>query len=582
MKNLLKYLNDYKRECILGPLLKLLEALFELFVPLVVAAIIDNGISFGNKAYVLKMCSVLVLFGLLGLSFSVTAQYFAAKAAVGFASRVRSALFRTIQKLSYSELDEAGSSTLITRMTSDMNQLQNGVNMTLRLFLRSPFVVFGAMTAAFLIDFKSALIFVCTIPILSIIVFGIMLISIPLYDKVQKSLDRVTLKTKETLSGVRVIRAFCKEGSEVNEFENANRELNSLQRYAGKISALMNPLTYTVINIAIVILIYTGAVRVNAGIITQGTVVALYNYMSQILVELIKLANLIITLTRSVASGKRISEILTDKGKICSDTDKFDKAEADLHRYAGEYAVEFDNVYLRYKNAGDYALKAISFNIKRGETVGIIGGTGSGKTSLINMIPGFYKAEKGIVRVFGSDVNKFPADSLRSCIGIVPQKAVLFSGSLRENLKWGNENATDDELFNALKAAQAYDFVISKDGGLSYFAEQEGKNLSGGQRQRLTIARAIVKKPDILILDDSASALDFATDAALRKSIKALGKDMTVFIVSQRTSSIRHADKIIVLENGTVEAIGTHDELLKASPTYGEIYQSQFKEEDGI
>lgn len=576
MKKLLKYLKDYKKECVLSPLFKMLEALFELFVPMVVAAIIDNGISGYDKPYILRMSLVLVVLGFVGLAFSVTAQYYAAKAAVGFSGKVRHALFSHIQTLSYKELDIVGTSTLITRITSDMNQVQNGVNLTLRLLLRSPFVVFGAMIAAFFIDPQAGLLFAAAILILSVVVFAIMLFSIPLYNKVQKALDKVMLKTRETLSGVRVIRAFCKEQEEIEEFEKTNNELNRLQRYVGKISALMNPLTFAIINLAIIALIQQGAIRVNSGIISQGAVVALYNYMSQILVELIKLANLIITITKAIASGDRIEDIFETETSIKNPENPASPVDNT------EYVVEFKNVYLKYASASDYSLCDISFSVKKGETVGIIGGTGSGKTSLVNMIPRFYDADKGSVSVFGTDVKNISQDTLRQKIAVVPQKAVLFSGSIRDNLKWGKGDATDEELLSAISSAQAEEIVLSKEGGLDYKLEQEGKNLSGGQKQRLTIARALVKNPDILILDDSASALDFATDAALRKELKKLDGDKTIFIVSQRTSSIQFADKIIVIEDGKIDSIGTHDELLKISDVYREIYMSQFKEENSL
>lgn len=567
MKKLLVYLKDYIKESILGPLFKLLEALFELFVPLVIAAIIDTGIENGDTGYIIKMCLVLVLLGFVGLAFSITAQYFAAKASVGFVSKIRHVLFGHIQSLSYSELDQIGTSTLITRMTSDMNQVQNGMNLALRLLLRSPFVVFGAMIMAFTIDVPSAMIFVYVTIVLLIVVFGIMLGSIPLYKKVQQKLDAVMTVTRENLTGVRVIRAFCKEDEETDDFINKNNELTASQKFVGKISALMNPVTYVIINLAIIRLIHTGAVRVEAGILTQGAVVALYNYMSQILVELIKLANLIINITKSIACGNRIQAVLDIKPDLESGNSS-----------CNEGSVEFDHVNLRYKNAGADSLSDITFTAAKGETIGIIGGTGSGKSSLVNLIPRFYDAASGEVKVGGVNVKDMDVEQLREKIGVVPQKAVLFHGTIRENMQWGVTNASDDEIMEAIEAAQGLDVIKAK-GGLDCEIEQGGKNLSGGQRQRLTIARALVKKPEILILDDSASALDFATDAALRKSLRELDYHPTVFIVSQRTSSIQHADRIIVLDDGAAVGIGTHDELMKSCFVYQEIYNSQFKKE---
>lgn len=567
MKKLLVYLKDYIKESILGPLFKLLEALFELFVPLVIAAIIDTGIENDDTGYIIKMCLVLVLLGFVGLAFSITAQYFAAKASVGFVSKIRHVLFGHIQSLSYSELDQIGTSTLITRMTSDMNQVQNGMNLALRLLLRSPFVVFGAMIMAFTIDVPSAMIFVYVTVVLLIVVFGIMLGSIPLYKKVQQKLDAVMTVTRENLTGVRVIRAFCKEDEETDDFINKNNELTASQKFVGKISALMNPVTYVIINLAIIWLIHTGAVRVEAGILTQGAVVALYNYMSQILVELIKLANLIINITKSIACGNRIQAVLDIKPDLESGSSS-----------CNEGSVEFDHVNLRYKNAGADSLSDITFTAAKGETIGIIGGTGSGKSSLVNLIPRFYDAASGEVKVGGVNVKDMDVEQLREKIGVVPQKAVLFHGTIRENMQWGVTNASDDEIMEAIEAAQGLDVIKAK-GGLDCEIEQGGKNLSGGQRQRLTIARALVKKPEILILDDSASALDFATDAALRKSLRELDYHPTVFIVSQRTSSIQHADRIIVLDDGAAVGIGTHDELMKSCSVYQEIYNSQFKKE---
>ncbi len=572
MRKLLKYLTgDYKKETVLSPLFKMLEALLELFVPIVVAAVIDTGIARSDSGYVIRMCLLLAGLGLVGLGFSVTAQYFAAKAAAGFAKNVSHALFCHIQSLSYSDLDEAGTPTLITRMTSDLNQVQSGVNMTLRLLLRSPFVVFGAMIMAFTIDVPSALIFAGTIPVLAAVVFGIMLVTIPMYGKVRKRLDKVLEKTRENLTGVRVIRAFCKEKDEIAAFSEQNGLLTAEQKAVGRISALMNPLTFALINIAIVVLIYTGALRVDEGVLTQGAVVALYNYMSQILVELIKLANLIINITKSVACGRRIEAALESGGGAENGTEK-----NGFERYL--YAVEFRDVSLKYRGASETALSGIHFAAKRGSTVGVIGGTGSGKTSLVNLIPRFYDAQEGGVFVDGLNVRDYEISALREKIGIVPQKAVLFHGTIRENMLWGNENASDEEIFKALELAQAKEIVEGKEGGLDCMIEQGGKNLSGGQRQRLTIARALVKKPEILILDDSASALDFATDAALRKALRSL-TDVTVLIVSQRTSSIQHADQIIVLDDGEAVGIGTHSELLESCDIYREIYQSQFKKE---
>ncbi len=570
MKKLLKYFNGYKKECVLGPLFKLFEAALELIVPLIIAEIIDTGIGLGDYGYVARMCLWLLALGAIGLIFSVTAQYFSAKAAVGFVTKVRSALFEHIQTLSYSEIDRIGTSTMITRMTSDANQVQTGINLALRLLLRSPFVVFGAMIMAFTIDVPSAWIFVITIAALCVVVFGIMLISMPLYKRVQERVDGTMRKTRENLSGARVIRAFCNEDDEVRNFSEKNGALAKAQKLVGAVSALLNPITYIIINVAIVYLIYTGAVQVNFGDLTDGEVVALYNYMSQILVELIKMANLIITITKSLASAGRISAVFDIDSSMEDGT-------LAANEVIGEYAVEFDGVSLTYGGAGDASLSDISFRVQRGETVGIIGGTGSGKSSLVNLIPRFYDATEGCVRINGADVREYTQDSLRDSIGIVPQKAVLFAGSVRDNMRWGNEDATDEEIMSAIKTAQAYD-VVSDKGGLDARIEQGGKDLSGGQRQRLTIARALVKHPDILILDDSSSALDFATDAALRRAIREASGDTTVFIVSQRASSIMHADKIIVLDDGRAVGIGTHDELIKTSEVYKEIYASQFEE----
>ena len=584
MKKLLVYLKDYKKESVLGPLFKLLEATFELIVPLVMAAIIDTGVATGDKSYIMKMCMVLVLLAVIGLTCSVTAQYFAAKAAVGFATKLRHALFAHIERLSFTEMDTVGTATLITRMTSDVNQVQNGVNLVLRLFLRSPFIVFGAMVMAFTIDVKAALVFVVTIPLLSIIVFGIMLISIPLYKKVQSALDKVLGITRENLTGSRVIRAFNKEDDEKVHFNENNDLLTRAQIYVGKISALMNPLTYVIINGAIVVLVWTGAVRVDNGYITQGEVVALINYMSQILVELVKLANLIININKSIACGNRIQSIFEMQPSITDGSgQKVDKVQTDTadRSEEAEYAVEFSHVGLTYAGAGDESLTDIDFKVKKGETIGIIGGTGSGKSSVVNLIPRFYDVTSGFIKVEGKDVKDYPLEELRGKIGTVLQKAVLFHGTIRENLKWGNPDATEEDLNRAITVAQAKEFVDNKEGRLDFEIEQGGKNLSGGQRQRLTIARAVVKKPEILILDDSASALDFATDAALRKAIREMEGETTVFIVSQRAASIQHADRIVVLDDGKIVGLGTSEELLESCEVYQEIYNSQFKKQEG-
>lgn len=584
MKKLLVYLKDYKKESVLGPLFKLLEATFELIVPLVMAAIIDTGVATGDKSYIMKMCMVLVLLAVIGLTCSITAQYFAAKAAVGFATKLRHALFAHIERLSFTEMDTVGTATLITRMTSDVNQVQNGVNLVLRLFLRSPFIVFGAMVMAFTIDVKAALVFVVTIPLLSIIVFGIMLISIPLYKKVQSALDKVLGITRENLTGSRVIRAFNKEEDETVHFNENNDLLTRAQIYVGKISALMNPLTYVIINGAIVVLVWTGAVRVDNGYITQGEVVALINYMSQILVELVKLANLIININKSIACGNRIQSIFEMQPSITDGSgQKVDKVQTDTadRSEEAEYAVEFSHVGLTYAGAGDESLTDIDFKVKKGETIGIIGGTGSGKSSVVNLIPRFYDVTSGFIKVDGKDVKDYPLEELRGKIGTVLQKAVLFHGTIRENLKWGNPDATEEDLNRAITVAQAKEFVDNKEGRLDFEIEQGGKNLSGGQRQRLTIARAVVKKPEILILDDSASALDFATDAALRKAIREMEGETTVFIVSQRAASIQHADRIVVLDDGKIVGLGTSEELLESCEVYQEIYNSQFKKQEG-
>lgn len=584
MRKLLVYLKDYKKESVLGPLFKLLEATFELIVPLVMAAIIDTGVASGDKTYIMRMCMVLVLLAVIGLTCSITAQYFAAKAAVGFATKLRHALFAHIESLSFTEMDTVGTATLITRMTSDVNQVQNGVNLVLRLFLRSPFIVFGAMVMAFTIDIKAALVFVVTIPLLSVIVFGIMLISIPLYKKVQSALDKVLGITRENLTGSRVIRAFNKEEDEREHFNENNDLLTRAQIYVGKISALMNPLTYVIINGAIVVLVWTGAVRVDNGYITQGQVVALINYMSQILVELVKLANLIININKSIACGNRIQSVFEMQSSITDGSsrnmDKPQTTDSDESEDT-EYAVEFSHVGLTYAGAGDESLTDIDFKVKKGETIGIIGGTGSGKSSVVNLIPRFYDVTAGSVKVDGKNVKDYSLEELRGKIGTVLQKAVLFHGSIRENLKWGNPDASEEDLINAVTVAQAKEFIDNKEGGLDFEVEQGGKNLSGGQRQRLTIARAVVKKLEILILDDSASALDFATDAALRKAIREMEGGTTVFIVSQRAASIQHADRIVVLDDGKIVGLGTSEELLESCEVYQEIYNSQFKKQEG-
>lgn len=574
MKKLLCYLKEYKKESVLGPLFKLLEATLELFVPLVVAAIIDTGIGNQDRGYVVKMCLVLVLLGLIGLAFSVTAQYFAAKAAVGFVTTIRHVLFGHIQKLSYAELDTQGTSTLITRMTSDMNQVQNGVNLTLRLLLRSPFVVIGAMVMAFTIDVKAALVFVVGIPALAVVVFGVMLACIPLYRKVQNRLDKVLGLTRENLTGVRVLRAFCKEEEQEAEFQKQNQTLTDTQKFVGRISALLNPLTYVIINVAIIALIWIGAIRVDMGIITQGAVVALYNYMSQILTELIKLANLIINITKSVACGNRIQSVLEVEPSV---KDGAARVSGDGEAGKSAYSVVFEHAGIRYPDAAQEAVSDITLNVRPGETIGIIGGTGSGKSSVVNLIPRFYDCSSGAVYVDGRNVCTYGLTELRDKIGVVPQKSVLFAGTIRSNMQWGKPDATDEEIFAALEIAQAKDVVSKKEKGLDTEVEQGGKNFSGGQRQRLTIARALVKQPEILILDDSSSALDFATDAALRMAIGSMKHKPTLFIVSQRTSAIQYADKIVVLDDGSVVGIGTHEELMNTCEVYREIYDSQYK-----
>ena len=581
MKTLLAYLKGYKKESILAPLFKMLEASFELFVPLVMAAIIDVGIANQDKPYIVKMCFVLIALGIIGLVCSITAQYFAAKAATGVGTGIRHGLFEHIQKFTFMEMDQLGTSTLITRMTSDINQIQSGVNLVLRLFLRSPFIVFGAMIMAFTVDVKAALVFVVTIPLLSLIVFGIMLVTMPMYKKVQADLDQVLLATRENLTGARVIRAFNKEEDETKRFENANQILTDAQKYVGRISGMMNPLTYIIVNGAIIALIYVGAVRVDIGDLTQGQVVALINYMSQILVELVKLANLIISVTKAAACLNRVESVLAVKPDM-NEGDvrwKSNSSEADLDLKNKIPVVEFSHVSLTYKGTSDTSLSDINFCAEKGQTIGIIGGTGSGKSSLVNLIPRFYDATDGTVKINGRDIKEYQTENLREHIGVVLQKAVLFKGSIADNLRWGKEDATEQEMYEALDISQAREFVDTKQGGLEFQIEQGGRNLSGGQKQRMTIARALVRKPEILILDDSASALDFATDAALRKSIKEMKNQPTVFIVSQRAASIQHADQIIVLDDGAMAGIGTHEELLKDCPIYQEIYYSQFPKE---
>ena len=573
MKRLGVYLKPYTLESILGPLFKLLEALLELLVPLVVADIIDTGIGAGDTGFIVKRCALLIGLGLLGLASSVTAQYFAAKAAIGFTASVRHALFGKVQSLSYAELDKLGTSTLMTRMTSDMNQVQTGLNLALRLLLRSPFVVFGAMIMAFTIDVKSAWVFAVIIPLLFAVVFGIMFSCIPLYKKVQGRLDGVLGAAKENLAGVRVIRAFGKEKQETESFENKSGELLSSQLFVGKISALLNPVTYVMINLAIIAVLRVGGGQVYKGILTQGQVLALYNYMSQILVELIKMANLILSMTKATASAKRVAAILALESSLDVPQENPEEPEA-------APAVSFDGVTFTYPTGGAPALSDISFTLEHGKTLGIIGGTGSGKSTLIGLIPRFYDVQEGCVKVDGCDVRQYPLETLRRKIGLVPQKALLFKGTIRENLLWGDEGATDDEIRDALRAAQAQEVVDGKPEGLDYEVETGGRNFSGGQRQRLTIARALVRKPEVLILDDSASALDFATDAALRHALRELPWKPAVVIISQRTASIRFADEILVLDDGKLAGRGTHEELLQTCDVYREIYESQFKKED--
>ena len=582
MKRLMIYLKDYKKESILAPLFKLLEAFFELMVPLVMANIIDYGISNRDMGYIGKMGLCLLLLGVVGLASSITAQFFAAKAAVGFSTKLRQALFNHIEDLSFTDIDKAGTSTMITRMTSDVNQVQSGVNMTLRLFLRSPIIVFGAMIMAFTIDVKCALIFVVAIPLLSIVVFGIILSTIPMYKKVQAKLDQVLGITRENLTGVRVIRAFHQEAKEEERFRENNEALSAQQIFVGKISACMNPVTYVIVNAAIVALIYTGAVQVNIGNLSQGEVVAIINYMNQILVELVKLANLIVTMTKALACAERVASVF-EIGADATEDEKKAVLDNSIAAKADEKApfLNFNHVSLTYQGAGAPTLQDMNFTVNRGDTVGIIGGTGSGKTSLVNLIPGFYPATEGEILLEGRDIKTMSDEELRGRIGVVPQKAVLFKGTIRSNLAWGKPDATEEEMWKALELAQAAEVVEGKDGKLDAAVAQNGKNFSGGQRQRLTIARALVRNPEILILDDSASALDYATDAKLRAALRTLENKTTTFIVSQRASTIRHADKIIVLDDGEMAGVGTHEELLKNCTVYQEIYYSQYPEQRG-
>lgn len=579
MKRLMMYLKDYKKESILAPLFKLLEAFFELLVPLVMANIIDYGISNQNMGYIGKMGLILLLLGVVGLASSITAQFFAAKAAVGFSTQLRQALFDHIEDLSFTDIDKAGTSTMITRMTSDVNQVQSGINMTLRLFLRSPIIVFGAMIMAFTIDVKCALIFVVAIPLLSVVVFGIILSTIPMYKKVQSKLDQVLGITRENLTGVRVIRAFHQEAKEADRFRENNEALSAMQIFVGKISACMNPVTYIIVNGAIIALIYTGAVQVNIGNLSQGEVVAIINYMNQILVELVKLANLIVTMTKALACAERVASVF-DIGADAAYVGAQDQKLADKVDKSAPF-LDFKHVSLTYQGAGAPTLQDMNFTVNRGDTVGIIGGTGSGKTSLVNLIPGFYPATEGEILLEGRDIRTMSDEELRGRIGVVPQKAVLFKGTIRSNLQWGKPDATEEEMWKALELAQASEVVDGKPGKLDATVAQNGKNFSGGQRQRLTIARALVRNPEILILDDSASALDYATDAKLRAAIRTLEDKTTTFIVSQRASTIRHADKIIVLDDGEIAGMGTHDELLKDCTVYQEIYYSQYPEQRG-
>ena len=579
MKHLLKYLKDYKKESILGPLFKLLEASFELMVPLLVAMIIDTGIPNQDTNYIIKLCILMTILGIVGLICAITAQYFAAKAAVGFGTKLRYALFSHLQQLSFTEIDQIGTSTMITRMTSDINQVQSGVNLVLRLFLRSPFVVFGAMILAFTIDVKAALVFVVIIPLLLLVVFGIMMINIPMFKKVQQSLDIVLRKTRENLTGVRVIRAFCMETSEKEEFQSSNDELTRIQLFAGKISALMNPITYVIINVGIIALIWVGAIRVDLGIISQGAVVALVSYMSQILTELIKMANLIVSITKSLACANRIQSVF----EITSSQEmvKNDKEET-IEIEENEPQLQFNHVSLTYSQAGEESLSDIHFSVHKGETIGIIGGTGSGKTSLVHLIPRFYDATKGNILFHGKDITTIDMNWLRKKVAVVMQKSVLFHGTIRDNIRFGTEEATDEDIYEALDIAMAREIVDKKEKGLDEVIHQGGKNLSGGQRQRLAIARALVRKPEILILDDSSSALDYATDAKLRFAINHMENKPTVFIVSQRTTSIQHADNIIVLDDGKIVGMGKHEELLERCSVYQEIYYSQFPKKESV
>ena len=582
MKRLMMYLKDYKKESILAPLFKLLEAFFELLVPLVMANIIDYGISNRNMGYIGKMGLLLLLLGVVGLASSITAQFFAAKAAVGFSTQLRQALFDHIEDLSFTDIDKAGTSTMITRMTSDVNQVQSGINMTLRLFLRSPIIVFGAMIMAFTIDVKCALIFVVAIPLLSVVVFGIILSTIPMYKKVQSKLDQVLGITRENLTGVRVIRAFHQEAKESDRFRENNEALSAMQIFVGKISACMNPVTYIIVNGAIIALIYTGAVQVNIGNLSQGEVVAIINYMNQILVELVKLANLIVTMTKALACAERVASVF-EIGADATEDEKKAALDNSIAAKVDEKApfLNFNHVSLTYQGAGAPTLQDMNFTVNRGDTVGIIGGTGSGKTSLVNLIPGFYPATEGEILLEGRDIRTMSDEELRGRIGVVPQKAVLFKGTIRSNLQWGKPDATEEEMWKALELAQASEVVDGKPGKLDATVAQNGKNFSGGQRQRLTIARALVRNPEILILDDSASALDYATDAKLRAALRTLEDKTTTFIVSQRASTIRHADRIIVLDDGEIAGMGTHDELLKDCTVYQEIYYSQYPEQRG-
>ena len=576
MNKMLSYLSSYKRESVLAPLFKMLEALFDLFVPLVMADIVNVGIAAHDFHYILARCGVLLLLALVGLACSLTAQYFSAKASVGYSTALRHALFAHIQSLSFTEMDTLGTSTLITRMTSDVNQVQSGLNLFLRLFLRSPFVVVGAMIMAFTVNFRAALIFVVAIPLLCVVIFGVMVVTRPLYKTVQNRLDRVLGLTRENLTGVRVVRAFDKEQSEVNRFEDANALLTQMQLHVGHLSALMNPLTYVIINLAIVALLYVGSIEINVGGMASGDVIALVNYMNQILVELVKLANLIVQVSKALACAGRVQAVLDTKPGMTFPKEVL----GEVPDAKKNDVVRFDHVTLTYAGAGAPSLSDISFTAKRGQTIGVIGGTGSGKSSLVSLIPRFYDATEGTVEIFGRPAQDYPRDVLRGRVSVVMQKAQLFGGTIRSNLLWGNKNASDADLWKALETAQAADFVKAKPLGLDEPVEQGGRNLSGGQKQRLTIARALVGKPDILILDDSASALDYATDAALRKALAALPGDLTVFIVSQRAASLQHADQILVLDDGRLVGLGTHDALRQNCPVYEEIYDSQFKKGD--